>query len=169
MKSATLINGKAKAAELEKSITAGVALLLRESNTKPGLAVVLAGDDPASRVYVRNKARMAESCGFHSTQHTLAAEAPQHEVLALIEDLNNDPSIHGILVQLPLPDHLDAEKITQSVAPEKDVDGFHFINIGKLTSGSSGDGFVPCTPAGCMLMIEDLHGPDLSGLRAVVV
>jgi methylenetetrahydrofolate dehydrogenase (NADP+) / methenyltetrahydrofolate cyclohydrolase len=168
MRTATLINGKAKAAELEKSITAGASALLRDSNIKPGLAVVLAGADPASRVYVRNKTRMAESCGFHSIQHTLAAETPQHEVLALLKDLNNDASIHGILVQLPLPDQLDAERVTQSVAPEKDVDGFHFVNIGKLSSGSS-DGFVPCTPAGCMLMIEDLHGPDLSGLRAVVI
>jgi methylenetetrahydrofolate dehydrogenase (NADP+)/methenyltetrahydrofolate cyclohydrolase len=166
---ATLIDGKAKAAELEKSVTAGAAALLRDSNIKPGLAVILAGADPASRVYVRNKTRMAESCGFHSIQHTLDAGTPQHEVLALIEQLNEDPSIHGILVQLPLPDHLDAERVTQSVAPEKDVDGFHFVNIGKLSSGSSDDGFVPCTPAGCMLMIEDLHGPDLSGLRAVVV
>src|SRR5690606_10485123 len=145
------------------------ASLLRDSNIKPGLAVILVGADPASAVYVRNKTRMAESCGFHSIQHTLAAETPQHEVLALLEDLNNDSSIHGILVQLPLPEHLDEEKITQTVAPEKDVDGFHFVNIGKLTSGSPGDGFVPCTPAGCMLMIEDLHGPDLSGIRAVVV
>jgi methylenetetrahydrofolate dehydrogenase (NADP+) / methenyltetrahydrofolate cyclohydrolase len=169
MRSAALIDGKAKAAELEKSVTAGAAALLRDSNIKPGLAVILAGADPASRVYVRNKARMAESCGFHSIQHTLAAETPQHEVLALIEQLNEDPSIHGILIQLPLPDHLDVERVTQSVAPEKDVDGFHFVNIGKLFSGSSDGGFVPCTPAGCMLMIEDLHGADLSGLRAVVI
>jgi methylenetetrahydrofolate dehydrogenase (NADP+) / methenyltetrahydrofolate cyclohydrolase len=169
MRTATLIDGKAKAAELEKSITAGASALLRDRNIKPGLAVVLAGADPASHVYVRNKTRMAESCGFHSIQHTLAAGTPQHEVLALVEDLNNDASIHGILVQLPLPDHLDAEIVTQSVTPEKDVDGFHFVNIGKLSSGSLEDGFVPCTPAGCMLMIEDLHGPDLSGLRAVVI
>lgn len=169
MKRATLIDGKAKAAELAASITAETASLLRNSNTKPGLAVILVGADAASGVYVRNKTRTAESCGFHSIQHTLAADAPQQEVLALIEDLNSDSSIHGILVQLPLPDHLDEELVTQSVAPEKDVDGFHFLNIGKLTAGNTDDGFVPCTPAGCMLMIEDRHGKDLSGLRAVVI
>ena len=169
MKRATLIDGKAKAAELAASITAGTASLLRNSHTKPGLAVILVGADAASGVYVRNKTRTAESCGFHSIQHTLAADAPQQEVLALIEDLNSDSSIHGILVQLPLPDHLDAELVTQSVAPEKDVDGFHFLNIGKLAAGNTDDGFVPCTPAGCMLMIEDRHGKDLSGLRAVVI
>jgi methylenetetrahydrofolate dehydrogenase (NADP+)/methenyltetrahydrofolate cyclohydrolase len=169
MTRANLIDGKAKAALLATSIAAGAAALLRNSNIKPGLAVVLAGADPASRVYVRNKTRMAESCGFHSVQHTLAAGTPQDEILSLIEGLNDDPTIHGILVQLPLPDHLDSQQITQRIAPEKDVDGFHFLNIGKLAAGNTEGAFVPCTPAGCMLMIEDRHGKDLSGLRATVI
>jgi methylenetetrahydrofolate dehydrogenase (NADP+)/methenyltetrahydrofolate cyclohydrolase len=169
MTRAILIDGKAKAARLATSITAETALLLRNNNVKPGLAVVLVGADPASQVYVRNKTRMAESCGFHSMQHTLTANSTQHEILSLIDSLNGDPAIHGILVQLPLPDQLDEQQVTQSVAPHKDVDGFHFENIGKLTAGNTEDAFVPCTPAGCMLMIEDRHGKDLSGLRAVVI
>jgi methylenetetrahydrofolate dehydrogenase (NADP+)/methenyltetrahydrofolate cyclohydrolase len=130
---------------------------------------VIIGEDPASQVYVRNKKKRAESCGFHSVQHTLEEDVSQEDVLQLIDDLNNDDKIHGILVQLPLPEHLDEQLITQSVSPGKDVDGFHFINIGKLTSGRTADAFVPCTPAGCMLMIEDHLGADLSGLSAVVV
>lgn len=163
------IDGKAKAAEMSETITAKTALLLKEHNLVPGLAVVIIGEDPASQVYVRNKKKRAEGCGFHSVQHTLAEDASQDEVLALIDELNNDTSIHGILVQLPLPEHLDEQAITQSISPTKDVDGFHFINIGKLTSGNLADAFVPCTPAGCMLMIEDHLGADLSGLGAVVV
>jgi len=169
MTRATLIDGKAKAAELATSIAADTARLLRNNNIKPGLAVILAGADPASQVYVRNKTRTAESCGFHSVQHTLAESASQDDVLSLIDGLNRDQSIHGILVQLPLPDHLDAQEVTQRVIPEKDVDGFHFLNIGKLAAGNIENAFVPCTPAGCMLMIEDRHGKDLSGLRAVVI
>jgi methylenetetrahydrofolate dehydrogenase (NADP+)/methenyltetrahydrofolate cyclohydrolase len=169
MTCATLIDGKAKSAELAASITAGAAALLRNHNIKPGLAVVLIGANPASQVYVRNKARIAESCGFHSLQHTLTADTPQKEVLSLIDALNDDRAIHGILVQLPLPDHLVEQQVTQHIAPEKDVDGFHFQNIGKLTAGDTEQTFVPCTPAGCMLLIEDQHGKDLSGLRAVVI
>ena len=169
MTRATLIDGKAKAARLATSITADTALLFRNNNVKPGLAVVLVGADPASQVYVRNKTRMAESCGFHSVQHTLTANSTQNEILSVIDSLNGDPAILGILVQLPLPDQLDEQQVTQSVAPHKDVDGFHFENIGKLTAGHTEDAFVPCTPAGCMLMIEDRHGKDLSGLRAVVI
>lgn len=163
------IDGKAKAAELAESITKDTALLLDEHGIKPGLAVVIIGEDPASQVYVRNKKRTAESCGFNSVQHTLAEDVSQPDVLQLIDDLNNDESIHGILVQLPLPGHLDEQTITQAVAPSKDVDGFHFINIGKLTAGHTADAFVPCTPAGCMLMIEDELGSDLSGKSAVVI
>jgi len=163
------IDGKAKAAEMSELITAETAELLREHNLVPGLAVVIIGEDPASQVYVRNKKKRAHCCGVHSVQHTLAEDASQDEVLALIDELNNDAGIHGILVQLPLPKHLDEQTITQSISPTKDVDGFHFINIGKLTSGNLADAFVPCTPAGCMLMIEDHLGADLSGLSAVVV
>jgi len=163
------IDGKAKAAELAESITKDTATLLDEHGITPGLAVVIIGEDPASQVYVRNKKRTAESCGFNSVQHTLAEDVSQTDVLQLIEELNNDDTIHGILVQLPLPDHLDEQTITQAVAPSKDVDGFHFINIGKLTAGHTADAFVPCTPAGCMLMIEDELGSDLSGKSAVVI
>lgn len=169
MGSAIRIDGKAKAAELSAAITAETAALLEEHGIKPGLAVVIVGEDPASQVYVRNKKRTAEACGFFSVQHTLAADASQDEVLALINELNNDAAIHGILVQLPLPDHLDEQTITQSILPNKDVDGFHYINIGKLTAGDTADAFVPCTPAGCMLMIGDHLGTDLSGKNAVVI
>ncbi len=163
------IDGKAKAAELSEKITADAAALLEKHGVQPGLAVVLVGQDPASEVYVRNKKKRAEGCGFLSVQHTLPADTPQEKVLELIDELNNDAKIHGILVQLPLPDHLDEQTITQSISPRKDVDGFHFINIGKLTSGNTADAFIPCTPAGCMLMIGDYLGEDLSGLSAVVV
>lgn len=169
MASATRIDGKAMAAELSAAITAETEKLMSEHGIKPGLAVVIVGEDPASQVYVRNKKRTAESCGFHSVRHQLADDAAQDDVLALIDELNDDDAIHGILVQLPLPEHLDEELITQSISPAKDVDGFHYINIGKLTAGDTADAFVPCTPAGCMLMIEDHLGPDLSGKNAVVV
>ncbi len=163
------IDGKAKAEQLAESIAEQTAALLAEHGIKPGLAVVIIGEDPASQVYVRNKKRRAEACGFHSVQHSLAEDIAQDDMLRLIDELNNDDAIHGILVQLPLPDHLDEELITQSISPAKDVDGFHFVNIGKLTAGHTSDAFVPCTPAGCILMIEDELGPDFSGLNAVVV
>lgn len=169
MASAKLIDGKAKAAELSASIAAGAADLRERHNLRPGLAVIVVGDDPASKVYVRNKTRAAESCGFHSVQHTLEQSSSQEEVLALVEELNRDPAIHGILVQLPLPDHLDEQAVTQAVSPDKDVDGFHFQNIGRLAAGAIDDAFVPCTPAGCMLMIEDQLGNDLSGRNAVII
>lgn len=163
------IDGKAKAEQLAESITQQTAALLSEHGIKPGLAVVIIGEDPASQIYVRNKKRRAESCGFYSLQHTVAKDTSQQDVLKLIDELNNDDAIHGILVQLPLPDHLDDQTITQAISPSKDVDGFHFVNIGKLTAGHTADAFVPCTPAGCMLMIEDELGPDLSGKTAVVI
>ena len=163
------IDGKAKAEQLAESITEQTAALLSEHGIQPGLAVVIIGEDPASQVYVRNKKRRAEACGFHSVQHTLPGDVSQDEVLGLIDDLNNDEKIHGILVQLPLPDHLDEEMITQAISPSKDVDGFHFVNIGKLSAGHTADAFVPCTPAGCILMIEDELGNDFSGLNAVVI
>jgi len=169
MTQATTIDGKAMAAELSAEISAATAKLVANGKTKPGLAVVIIGEDPASQVYVRNKKRTAEACGFNSVQHTLAENVTQEEVLALIDDLNTDPAIHGILVQLPIPAHLDELTVTQSIVPEKDVDGFHFQNIGMLTSGNTDGAFVPCTPAGCMLMIEDQLGKDLSGLNAVII
>lgn len=163
------IDGKAKAAQLMESITTETAKLLENHGIKPGLAVVIIGENPASQVYVRNKKRTAESCGFHSVQHTLAEDASEQDVLQLIDELNNDQLIHGILVQLPLPSHLDEQTITQAVSPAKDVDGFHLINIGKLAAGHTSDAFIPCTPAGCMLMIEDELGSDLSGKNAVII
>lgn len=169
MSEAIRIDGKAKAAELSAKVAAETAVLLEEHALKPGLAVVIVGEDAASQVYVRNKKRTAEACGFHSVQHSLPASASQAELLRLIDNLNEDRSIHGILVQLPLPRHIDEQAITQAISPGKDVDGFHFINIGKLTAGRTADAFVPCTPAGCMLMICDQLGADLSGLNAVVI
>lgn len=168
MADARIIDGKAKATELQESIRKEAAELSARGVT-PGLAVVIVGEDPASQVYVRNKKRTAEACGFHSVQQSLPAEATETEVLRLVEELNDDPAIHGILVQLPLPGHLDEERITQAILPSKDVDGFHYQNIGRLTAGKLEGTFVPCTPAGCMLMIEDVVGKDLSGLDAVVV
>ena len=167
--SAKRIYGKAKAEQLAESITEQTSALLAEHGIKPGLAVVIIGEDPASQVYVRNKKRRAEACGFHSVQHSLPEDVSQDAVLKLVGELNNDDAIHGILVQLPLPKHLDEQTITQSISPAKDVDGFHFVNIGKLTAGHTADAFVPCTPAGCILMIEDELGDDFSGLNAVVV
>ncbi len=169
MANATIIDGKAKAAELTESITAETATLVAERGIAPGLAVVIVGEDPASQVYVRNKKRTAERCGFHSVQHTLPADVAEDELLALIDELNRDEAVHGILVQLPLPGDLDEERVTQSVSPAKDVDGFHFMNIGMLTAGRLDNAFVPCTPAGCMLMIEEQLGADLSGLNAVII
>jgi methylenetetrahydrofolate dehydrogenase (NADP+)/methenyltetrahydrofolate cyclohydrolase len=163
------IDGKAKAADMSAQIALQTEALKEKHGLQPGLAVVIIGEDPASQVYVRNKKRTAEACGFYSVQHTLADDVTLDEVLNLVDQLNHDAAIHGILVQLPLPQHLDEQKVTQAVAPNKDVDGFHFINIGKLTSGNTGDAFLPCTPAGCMLMIEDHLGSDLSGLNAVVI
>ena len=169
MASAIRIDGKAMAEEISAKIGEESRALARDHGLKPGLAVVIIGEDPASQVYVRNKKRRAEACGFHSVQHSLPADVSQQDVLDLITSLNEDESIHGILVQLPLPDHLDEQHITQSISPAKDVDGFHYINIGKLTAGDTGDAFVPCTPAGCMLMLEEQLGDDFSGLNAVVI
>lgn len=169
MANATLIDGKAMAARISESISTDAAELLSSRNVRPGLAVVIVGEDPASQIYVRNKKRTAESCGFHSVQHTLPESVKQTDLLALLSDLNADPLVHGILVQLPLPAHLDELSVTQAIAPDKDVDGFHYENIGKLTSGNTDDAFVPCTPAGCMLMIREQLGDDLSGLDAVII
>ena len=169
MTQAKRIDGKAMAAELSTKIVTETETLLSKHGLKPGLAVVIVGDDPANQVYVRNKKRTAESCGFYSVQHTLAESTSQIDVLKLIDELNSDVAIHGILVQLPLPAHIDEQAITQAVSPGKDVDGFHLVNIGKLTTGDTAAAFVPCTPAGCMLMIEAQLGSDLSGLSAVVI
>jgi methylenetetrahydrofolate dehydrogenase (NADP+)/methenyltetrahydrofolate cyclohydrolase len=166
---AEMIDGKAVAEDVVARVTALAADLASEKGVVPGLAVVIVGEDPASQVYVASKGKRAKACGFHSLQHTLSADTQEAELVALIERLNADPAIHGILVQLPLPAQIDAGRIIQTIAPEKDVDGFHFINVGKLGTGEVETAFVPCTPAGSMLLIERVRGRDLSGLNAVVV
>ncbi|PBC00863.1 bifunctional methylenetetrahydrofolate dehydrogenase/methenyltetrahydrofolate cyclohydrolase FolD [Mesorhizobium sp. WSM3860] len=166
---AEVIDGKSVAEDVVSKVKALTAELSAKGATRPGLAVVIVGEDPASQVYVASKSRTAKECGFHSLQHTLPAETSEEQLLKIIGDLNADPSIHGILVQLPLPGHIDAGKVIQTIAPEKDVDGFHFINVGKLGTGELESAFVPCTPAGSMLLIQRVRGKDLSGLNAVVV
>lgn len=166
---ATRIDGKAMAAERTAAIARETAEFAAECDVLPGLAVVIVGDHPASQIYVRNKQRTAERCGFKSVRHALPADVPPSELLGVIDELNRDDSIHGILVQLPLPSRLDETAITQAVLPSKDVDGFHYANVGKLAAGEIADAFVPCTPAGCMLMIERELGRDLSGKQAVVI
>ena len=135
----------------------------------PGLAVVLAGDNPASQVYVRNKGLRAKACGFHSVQHDLPETVAEADLLDLVDRLNRDPAIDGILVQLPLPAQIDAERVLQAIDPAKDVDGFHPVNVGLLGAGARDKALVPCTPYGCLLLIASLLGDDLSGLEAVVV
>ncbi len=163
-----IIDGKKIADEVVEAVKAATAELA-PTGVQPGLAVVLVGEDPASQVYVSSKSKRAKECGFHSVQHTLAADTSEEDLLALVAELNSDPVIHGILVQLPLPDHIDAGRVIQAIAPEKDVDGFTFVNVGKLVTGETETAFVPCTPAGSMLLIERIRGKDLSGLEAVVV
>jgi methylenetetrahydrofolate dehydrogenase (NADP+) / methenyltetrahydrofolate cyclohydrolase len=165
---ARIIDGRAVAAELVAKVSRD-AVELKAAGVTPGLAVVLVGEDPASQVYVASKSKMAKECGFHSVQHSLPAETSEEELVALVEALNRDPAIHGILVQLPLPRHIDAERIIHTIAPEKDVDGFHLLNVGMLGTGAIAKALVPCTPAGAMLLIEGIHGKDLSGLSAVVI
>lgn len=166
---AHILDGKAMSQAVTKRVTALTETLVADGGSQPGLAVVIVGEDPASQVYVANKQKTAQACGFKSVKHALSAETTESELVALVQQLNDDPTIHGILVQLPLPDHIDDGTIIQMIAPDKDVDGFHFINVGKLGTGEIETAFVPCTPAGCMLMIETIHGKDLSGLDAVVV
>ncbi len=165
--SASIIDGKAFAEGLRGRIGAEVARLRSASGLTPGLAVVLVGEDPASQVYVRNKGQATEAAGMLSQTHRLAATTSEAEVLALVDRLNRDPAIHGILVQLPLPAHIDEARVTQAIDPAKDVDGFHLINVGKLQTGD-GSALVPCTPQGCILLLREAIG-DLSGRRALVV
>lgn len=164
-----IIDGKIVAEDVVQTVKRFTAELTGKHGVQPGLAVVIVGEDPASQVYVSSKGKKAKECGFLSVQHTLPAETSEADLLKLIGELNADKTIHGILVQLPLPDHVDSGKIIQAIAPEKDVDGFSFINVGKLGTGEIDSAFVPCTPAGSMLLIERVRGKDLSGLTAVVV
>ncbi|GGE08878.1 bifunctional protein FolD [Aureimonas endophytica] len=169
MSEAKRIDGKARAAGLVERVKAEAGALEAATGRRPGLAVVIVGEDPASQVYVASKARMAEECGFKSVKHVLGAETPEAELLDLVERLNGDPTIHGILVQLPLPRQIDANKVIRAIAPEKDVDGFHLTNVGLVGIGDVATAFVPCTPAGAMILIRDALGEDLSGRHAVVV
>jgi methylenetetrahydrofolate dehydrogenase (NADP+)/methenyltetrahydrofolate cyclohydrolase len=166
---ATLIDGKAVAEDVVEKVKAASARLIADTGVTPGIAVVIVGEDPASQVYVSSKSKKAKECHFHSVQHSLPETTSESDLLSLIGKLNADSAIHGILVQLPLPKHIDTGKVIQAIAPDKDVDGFHYINVGKLGAGEVDSAFVPCTPAGSMLLIERARGRDLSGLNAVVV
>ncbi|MDO3434870.1 bifunctional methylenetetrahydrofolate dehydrogenase/methenyltetrahydrofolate cyclohydrolase FolD [Rhizobium sp. CBN3] len=165
----TVIDGKNVAASVIQTVKSATAALEKSSGVTTGLAVIIVGDDPASHAYVGSKSRMAKECGFKSVQHTLPAETTQEELAGLVATLNADPSIHGILVQLPLPKPLDSEPIIQSILPEKDVDGLSVVNAGKLATGDLKTGLVSCTPAGAMVFVRRTHGEDLSGLNAVVI
>lgn len=166
---AKVIDGKLLAEDVVAAVKIATGELVSATGVQPGIAVVIVGEDPASQVYVASKGRKARECGFHSVQHTLTDDTSEAELLAVIDSLNNDPAIHGILVQLPLPKHIDEGRVIQTIAPDKDVDGFHYINVGKLGTGAVDSAFVPCTPAGSMIMIERQLGRDLSGLNAVVI
>ena len=160
------IDGKEFAAKVRSKVAAAVATLHKEHQIQPGLAVVLVGEDPASEVYVRNKAKQTVEVGMKSVEHKLPAQTAESDLLDLIAQLNGDASIHGILVQLPLPDHINSDLVLNAIDPAKDVDGFHISNVGLLATGQKA--MVPCTPLGCLMMLREQHG-NLSGMNAVVV
>ena len=162
-----IIDGKAFAEGLRARVAAEVGRLSAAHGLQPGLAVVLVGDDPASAVYVRNKGEQTRAAGMNSIEHRLPAETPEADVLALVGKLNADPSINGILVQLPLPKQIDPDKVIDAIDPAKDVDGFHLVNVGKLQTNDA-TALVPCTPQGCVLLARDAIG-DLAGKRALVL
>ena len=164
--SATVIDGKAFAAKVRAQVGEHVTKLVADHGITPGLAVVLVGEDPASQVYVRSKGKMTVEVGMKSVEHKLDAETSEADLLALIDQLNRDETIHGILVQLPLPGHLNEDLVINSIDPAKDVDGFHISNVGLLGTGQKS--MVPCTPLGCLMMLRDHHG-SLSGKDAVVI
>ncbi|QDZ12762.1 bifunctional methylenetetrahydrofolate dehydrogenase/methenyltetrahydrofolate cyclohydrolase FolD [Devosia ginsengisoli] len=164
---ATTIDGKAFAATLRAQVTTHVAVLKADHDIVPGLAVVLVGEDPASEVYVRNKAKQAGECGIRSFETRLDAATSQAELLAVVQRLNADPAVHGILVQLPLPAHIDANAVLGAIDPTKDVDGFHISNVGQLSVGQKS--MVPCTPLGCLLLLRQFHKGGLAGSHAVIV
>ena len=163
---ADIIDGKNFAKTLRARVAAKVAEIRQSQGTVPGLAVILVGQDPASEVYVRNKARQTSEVGMESFKYILDSDVPENTLLDLIDEVNGNDLIHGLLVQLPLPDHIDSELVISSIAPHKDVDGFHISNVGLLSTGQKS--MVPCTPLGCKLMLLDHHG-SLSGMNAVVV
>ena len=164
--SAAIIDGKAFAATIRAQVAQETAAFREKAGIQPGLAVVLVGKDPASEVYVRNKGIQAKEAGFNSLEYRLPENTTQAELLTQVAALNADPQVHGILVQLPLPAHLDADAVLNAIAPDKDVDGFHPVNVGRLWTGNPVS--VPCTPLGCALILKDRLG-DLSGKRAIVI
>ncbi|TQS73820.1 bifunctional methylenetetrahydrofolate dehydrogenase/methenyltetrahydrofolate cyclohydrolase FolD [Rhodobacteraceae bacterium] len=164
--SAQIIDGKAFAASVRAKVGDAVAAMKADHDITPGLAVVLVGEDPASEVYVRNKGRQTLEAGMKSFEHKLPADTSEADLLALVARLNADRSVHGILVQLPLPAHMNEDLVVNAIDPAKDVDGFHISNVGRLATGQSA--MVPCTPLGCLMMLRD-HLGSLSGLNAVVV
>jgi len=163
-----ILDGRALAARVTDRVGEETVRLKQEAHAAPGLAVVLVGADPASQVYVGAKARKAEELGFHSVQHTLPASTSEAALLDLVNRLNLDPDIHGILVQFPLPEGLERSRVILAIEPDKDVDGLHPLNAGRLATGI-GTPIVPCTPSGCMLLIREARGDDLAGLNAVVI
>ncbi len=163
---AQVIDGKAFAAKVRAQVADQVARLKEANGITPGLAVVLVGEDPASQVYVRSKGKQTVEVGMNSYEHKLDVDTSEEDLLALIDQLNNDPAVHGILVQLPLPNHLNEDLVINSIDPAKDVDGFHISNVGLLGTGQKS--MVPCTPLGCLMMLRD-HQGSLSGMDAVVV
>jgi methylenetetrahydrofolate dehydrogenase (NADP+)/methenyltetrahydrofolate cyclohydrolase len=166
MSEATRIDGKTFAASLRADIGRKVTALKESHGLTPGLSVVLVGEDPASEVYVRNKGKATLEAGMKSDTFNMPADSSHDAVMAKVKELNQDPSVHGILVQLPLPDQVDTDAIINAINPDKDVDGFHTLNVGRLNSGQ--DAMVPCTPVGCMIMLKEVIG-DLSGKQAIVV
>ena len=164
---AKIIDGKATAEGLRTRIGEAASRLKADHGLTPGLAVVLVGEDPASVIYTRSKGRAAEAAGFASSNHNLAADTDEETLLDLIRSLNADDAVNGILVQLPLPGHIDAHRVIETLDPAKDVDGFHVINVGKLAVGIGG-GLVPCTPQGCVMLLKDALGA-LAGLHAVIL
>ncbi|WP_120498082.1 bifunctional methylenetetrahydrofolate dehydrogenase/methenyltetrahydrofolate cyclohydrolase FolD [Kiloniella sp. EL199] len=170
MSTATIIDGRKFSATLRGRIAEEVTRLKNDHDLTPGLAVVLVGEDPASQVYVRSKGKQTLEAGMNSYEHKMPAETTQEELLAKVEELNNDPAVHGILVQLPVPDHIDDHAIINAIDPNKDVDGFHVINSGRLATGARGASapMIPCTPLGSIMLLKD-HLGDLSSKTAVVV
>ncbi len=163
---AKLIDGKKFAEGLRKRISVAVSEVKAQHNLTPGLAVVLVGEDPASKVYVANKAKQTVEVGMHSVEHKLPVTTSEKELLQLIQNLNGDPTIHGILVQMPLPKQIDSAKVLNTISPAKDVDGFHVVNVGRLSTGQ--DALVACTPTGCIMLAKDALG-KLDGINAVVI
>ena len=164
--SSFLIDGRAFAEKLVSNVGNAVETLIKDHGLKPGLAVVLVGDNPASEVYVRNKVKQTEKAGMVSIEHRLPDTTSESELIALVNNLNNNKDIDGILVQLPLPNHIDENSIINTISPSKDVDGFCIPNVGLLST--SGDGLIPCTPLGCLLLLKDFLG-DLTGKTAVII